>query len=409
MQIFVARHPIFDRGEQIVGYELAYREAASAGDVGGGEVERTAEQVAADAFLGIGLDRVTDGRTAFFRVTESMLLGGGLELLDPKRVVLELPAEAGESAELVEVCERMHARGYRFSLDGDAPLEALEPLLGPAQIARLDVERHSEQELEVKAELLRQHSLELLARNVENTGERDRCLELGFTYFHGYAFSLPEVLIERDLSIDHLRTFQLMRKVRDLETTDAAVEEAFRSDLALSYKLLRVVNSAAIGGAGVDSIGHAIRLLGREALHRWLTLLLLTSVAESEVEAEIVHAGLARARLCELLAAPVGMPSARGPLFIVGLLSVLDLLLGTPMENVVDALALDEDVSHALLERDGPYGPVLRVVEGYDKGDWETVIEASEALGIAAEGLSERYLEALSWANERALAGTDGR
>src|SRR5690606_28979400 len=186
---------------------------------------------------------------------------------------------------------------------------------------------------------------------------------------------------------------------------NATIEAAFRTDLSLSYKLLRMVNSAAVGGRGIESIGHAIRLLGRESLFRWLALLLVTTVSESELDGEMVHTALLRARLCELLAPHIGRPAAADSLYIVGLISVFDALLGIPMHELVVEMALSADIRSALLDRSGPFGPVLSLVETYDAGRWDQVLDRCKAMGVEPAELASLYLSSLSWVNEQQFRG----
>ncbi|HEX7050845.1 MAG TPA: HDOD domain-containing protein [Longimicrobiales bacterium] len=400
MDIFLSRQPVFDRTESIAGYALSYRGHPRPAKDSGPE-DDTSERLLVDAFLGIGLDHVTDGRVAFFKATREMLVGGAIDLLDPRRIIIELPANRWPDPEVAIACNRLASEGYRFALDGIAVTGQAESLLRMAEIVRIDVHALATPTLSELIYRLKPYDVRLLAQNVENRIVRDACLELGFELFQGFDASRPEILVQRDIPIDHLRTFRLMRQIRDLDVTDAELEDAFRSDVSLSYKLLRMVNSAASGTRGVASIGHAIRLLGRDALYRWLALLLLSSVSDGELQAEIIRTALLRARLCELLAARTGDPASSGPLFMVGLLSVLDVLLATPLDVLVAEMDLALPIKEALLNRSGAYGAMLQLVEAYERGDWDRVLDRCGELGLAAHALTRDYLEALAWANER--------
>jgi len=207
-------------------------------------------------------------------------------------------------------------------------------------------------------------------------------------------------LTRRDLPIEHVLTFRLLKMVRDPKTNDSELEDVLRRDVALSYKLLRMVNSAAIGGRDIWSIGHALRLLGRDQVARWLGLLLVTDGTRDGVRAELMSIALVRARMCELLADASGVPRARGPLFLVGMLSVLDQLLETPMETLADSMELASDVRLALLSRQEFYGEVLGLVEAYEQGWWDHVDQFAAIVGVSVVALGPLYLESLAWASE---------
>jgi EAL and modified HD-GYP domain-containing signal transduction protein len=397
MEILVSRQPVFDRRESLYGYDLVLRRPGVAGAPG----EPLPEQLVADTFLGIGIDQVAAGHRAFVTVDRDMLISGAARLLPPDRVVLQLSGRLHEDPELIQACDQMVWAGYRFSLNSDRPEELPEEFLRLAEIVKIDVSQTDRQLLVDLAAWLKGFHVRMLAANVSHRVERDLCTNLGFELFEGYKFAAPEVLMRRDLPIEHMVTFRLLKLIRDSRTTDVEIEELLRRDVALSYKLLRMVNSAAIGGRDIWSIGHALRLLGRDQIARWLGLLLVTDSGKDGVRAELTHLTLVRARMCELLADVTGVPRARGSLFLVGMMSLLDRLLETPMEVLAESMELAPDVRGALLQRADFFGTVLALVEAYERGAWEDVDSLAAALGVGTVQLAPTYLEALSWANEQ--------
>lgn len=397
MNIMLARQPIFHKADRIAGYELLSRSCSAA--PGSGEPD----QILVDVFLGPGIGAVTGGLPAFLTVSRELLMSGSLELLSPHLLVLQIEAPQQEDPELYEVCERMARAGYRFALDHYTHTPYAEPLLGHGPFVKLDVAHHRGN-LPQQVTAVRDFPVLLLAENVENRAVHDACVRLGFDFFQGYLFSRPETFTRKDISVEHLRAFKLMRQVRDMSTTDLAIEEEFRADPALSYKLLRMVNSAASGGRGVQSIGHALRMLGRDALYRWLGLLLIAPVSDSGVDTEIALATLLRARMCELMANIGSRPLAEGTLFMIGLLSALESYMGMPLDMVADNLELAPELSAALTARRGPFGACLAMAEAYEQGRWEVADERAREIGVTPGDLSELYMQALTWAEERTRA-----
>ena len=394
MQILVARQPVFDRREQLYGYDLVLRRPGDRG------LEPLPEQLVADTFLGIGIDQVADGRRAFLAVDRDMLVGGAARLLPPDRVVLQLDGSVGDDSELLEACNRMVWAGYRFSVTAHDPGYLSEDLLRLAEIVKVDVSTADQATLPQLAAWLRSFHVRLLAVHVRHRTERNTCSDLGFELFEGYRFSAPETLTRRDLPVEHVLTFRLLKMVRDPKSSDNELEDLLRRDVALSYKLLRMVNSAAVGFKDIWSIGHALRLLGRDQIARWLGLLLVTEGIRDGVRAELMTLSLVRARMCELLAQVSGVPRARGPLFLVGMMSVLDQLLEAPMETLAESMELAPDVRLALLHRQDFYGDVLALIEAYEQGWWDNVDALSGSVGVNPEALQSLYLESLAWASE---------
>jgi EAL and modified HD-GYP domain-containing signal transduction protein len=360
-----------------------------------------AEHVLVDATLGSGIEQLADGRLAHLKVSPGMLLGDTVRLLDPRRIALEIHADGLESAEVRLACERLAQAGFTLVLDRFAYTPATAAVLPHVRVVKVDVRGRGVPELAQLAERLRAYRVRLLAEHAEHRGVRDGCLALGFELFQGLSFARPETVTRRDLPIQHVQTFKLLKELRDPSLRESVIEESFRRDVALSYKLLRMVNSAAVGGRGIWSIGHAIRLLGRDALYRWLTLLLLSSAADGGVKGELTYLSLLRGRLCELLAAEAGLRPAGGPLFLVGVFSLLDLMMGVPMADVASRLDVDGEVADALVRREGFFGAVLALVEAYELGEWDSVAYLCEQLGVARGALAARYLESVSWAHAR--------
>jgi len=214
-------------------------------------------------------------------------------------------------------------------------------------------------------------------------------------------FSRPETLSGRAVSVQQTTMFNVMALLNKPDVTEAALEDAFRSHPSLSLSLLRIVNSASFGSRSVDSIGQAIRLIGRQALSRWVLIMLASSVgSQSPVAYEAVVQALVRGRFLETVTAR-GIPGDPAARFLVGLLSRMDVLLGMPMPAVLERLPVSGDVRDALISGTGPLAPVLRLAVAYERGEWGNV-DATEGMPPALEAdLSRLYADAAVWASER--------
>jgi EAL and modified HD-GYP domain-containing signal transduction protein len=402
MKTLLTRQPIFDADDQVIGYELLCR---GSGTVTLAEtMDTTAQRVLVDALLGVGLDRLTDGHPAFISLTRELLLGDALRLLDPLSVVLQVHESVSADDEILAACDALAGAGYRFAIDHFDVGDGREPLLGLARFVKIDVLQHATETLAALVEQLRAHDIQLIAEKVESRTMHQSCIALGFQLFQGYLFSRPEAVQQQDMPVEHLRTLELMNLVRDMNTKDARIEEVLSTDVALSYKILRIVNSVAVGGNGIRSMGHAVRMLGRESLYRWLSLLLVPGQTRSGVQAELVNATLLRARFCEVLGEAGRRPLAGGTLFLIGLLSSLETFYGMDLEATVGQLDLAPEVTGALIGRRGPFGAALGLAAAYEQGQWDEVSERCETLGIDEADLTNLYLDALTWAHEQAHA-----
>lgn len=400
MHLHIARQPVFDRAENLFAYDLA---AVTSGR-SGIRAQPSPEALIAELFGDVGIDRVAPDQRVFIPLDASLLFSQRLPALPAERVILDVPATLSDDPRTPEACHALRKSGYRVASHA-TPIVATDRLATLAELAEVsdvmavDVAELGEGELETVAGALREHRARLLALNVGHRVKRDECLELGFDLFRGYRFAAPEAFPRKPVPIQHLHVFRLLQLVRDLSVSDEEIELFLRRDVGLSYQLLRMVNSAAVAGRDISSIGHALRLLGRESLARWLCVMIASQAPERGLHAELVHLALVRARMSERIADAVGMHGARGSAFLVGMLSVFDQLLGVQMDTLCDSVGLASDLRAALTWRAEFLGMVLRLVESYAGGAWMDAAEATSLLRLDPAELPELYVEALEWAS----------
>lgn len=405
MDVFVARQPIFDRADRLAGYELLYRNTAASVTADGAAADAMCTDTVIHSFLDIGLDELTDGHVAFINCTREFLLGGQVELLPPDKVVVEILETVGADAAVVQACRRLRERGYRMALDDFAGDPAHDSLLRTVQLVKLDVLNQPPEVLGRLVRRLRPFGVQLLAERVETPVAYAECHRLGFDLFQGYYYARPELVTRAEVAVGQTSMLRLLNMLRDAETSDVDVESGFRADPALTYKLLRIVNSAAVGGRGIDSIGHAIRLVGRQMLYRWLALLMVSSMVTGHgSEDQRVYAALLRARLCELVAE--SSPQLRNPraLFMTGLLSMLDVVFRVPMRDVLARVHVAAEIREAVMEGSGSYAGALHLAVAYERGEWGSVDRLAHSLGLLPVQIPWLYTKSLVWVNEQ-LAG----
>jgi len=404
LEIALARQPIFDRDDHLVGYELLYRrhrgETVAVQPEQGSGIQMSSDTIAG-TFVGLGVERVTGGKRAFINLDREMLLSGCAYVLDPKAVVLEILETVQADAEVLAACEALVAGGYELALDDFVYESSCDSLLRLAKIVKVDVLDRPICQLREQLDRLRPFGVTLLAERVESRAVRDECAALGFGLFQGYYFARPETLACREVPMEQANLMRLLNLLRDPDTTDAALEDVFRADVRLTYRLLRIVNSASMGHTGVTSIGHGIRLLGRATLHRWMSLLLVSSLVtrKGDTRDELVELALIRARFSELLMEALGRGADTSAGFVAGLFSLLDALLQMPMAEIVERVSLTPELRDALLDRRGPFAPTLRMIDAYEGArDSGVVFCVGDADGIAIDALPGLYLQSVEWA-----------
>jgi EAL and modified HD-GYP domain-containing signal transduction protein len=401
--VYVARQPIFDVANRCVAYELLYRDSMSATGSGQIATDITSSDTALHSVVSIGLDRLTGGATAFVNVTREHLLAELYRVFDPSTVVLELLESIDGDAAVVAGCERAVAAGYTLALDDYDARLSLDVLLPFVKIVKLDVLHQTTEQLAPVVSRLRARGLTVLAERVETAAVHRACRDLGCSLFQGYVFSRPETMDGRAITMEQSTMVNIMGLLGNAAISDAQLEDAFRSHPSLSLALLRIVNSASFGVRAVSSISHAIRLVGRDALGRWLMVLLVASVAaQSAVANEVVMQAMVRARFCELVTEHHGAGDS-GARFLVGLLSRIDVLLGQPMTHVLGQLPVHADVRDALLFGTGPHADTLALACAFESAQWDDVDRAALP-SPAALALTGVYSDAIAWANARLVS-----
>lgn len=395
---FVARQPIFDRQHELVGYELLYRPSLHASAAGPTDDLRMTSVTLVNTVLAIGMEQATDGLHAWVNFPRELLLEHDFDLLDPKRFTIEMLETVACDEETVAACAALKQKGFALALDDFAAGDEYGPFLDLANVVKIDVMATPAPEIRALVKRLSPMKVKLLAEKVDSATMYILCRELGFSLFQGYYFSKPEIVQRKDLPVEALGIARLMNRLADTKTHDRELEQEFRADPGLSYKLLRIVNSAAAGGSGIESIQQAIRLVGRSALHRWLALMFAISAPRTTgVEAELVLSAIERARLCEMMAQRSGRAGAAASLFMTGLLSRFDAILGLPMCDLLKSVRVAPEVEAALMREEGPYTPYLTLASAYASGDWVQAIELGSRMGLIDQ-LPEWSSEANAWA-----------
>lgn len=392
-EIFLGRQPIFDRNLQVYGYELLFRHSDTP-DAYVVDGDRATSEVILNTFTVFGLDALVGTHLAFINMTRSFVVTHGDIPYPADRVVLEILEDMQPDPALIDGLEHLRAAGYRIALDDFVYDPALLPLLQRADLVKVEIPRLSESELVEQVELLRSFDVRLLAEKIETPEIFETCKQLGFDYFQGYFLSRPSTMRNSDIPASRLRILELIAALQRPDVQITELEELISQDLALSYKLLRYLNSSFFPlRHHIDSIRQAVVYLGTRELQTWASLIALASIPGKPQELAV--GVMVRARLCEIAGRMLehGDPAR---CFMVGLLSGLDALLDAPLRKILEQLPVNRVISAALLDGTGVEGRVLNAVKELELGR----ITAIRELGISAAEINQAYLEAIRWVEQ---------
>lgn len=396
---FIGRQPILDLNRQVVGHELLYRHDGDARSARISNEFEACVNIVNNTLTNMNAEWLLGNGAAFINISQDLLDAEPLDLLPRQRVVLEFGVEHGKNSGLPHRLNQARDMGFRIALEDLLPGRQAHPLLEAADYIKLDVQRFDTRTLANAVEHFHRYPLKLVAKKVETMQEYLACVELGFDYFQGYFLAHPETLSVKVINPNAATLLELLNKLR-ANADLAEFEECFKQNLALSFKLLRYINSAGFGlNTAVKSIRHALTLLGHRQLYRWLSLLLITSDNSTAAPA-LIQMAMARGRFAELVGSRCLEERERDNLFIAGVFSMLDVILEMPLANVLENLNLPGNLRDALLHRQGIYAPFLNMVEASENLDWEKLQYFSASLNLSAESVNQAHFDALVWAEQ---------
>ncbi len=403
-ELFLGRQPILDRNQNIAAFELLFR----SGHVNGADVEDdvfASATVINHAFSELGVETVLGKHVGFINLSAPLIMSDVIELLPRNKVVLEILETVRVTDPLVQRCRALKQMGFTLALDDfTGREEEFRPLLETVDIVKVDVQHMDDAELAGVTAGLKPLGVQLLAEKVDNRPQVEHCIELGYELFQGYYFARPSIITGKRLSHAEVALMRLMSLVlSDAESGD--IEAVFKQNPSLSVNLMKLVNSVAVGGnARITSLRQAITVLGRKQLQRWLQVLLFTlsSAPAAKFPSPLLYLAAARGRLMELMAQALTPrdPGVADRAFMAGILSLVNALLGMPMSEIISGMALDPGVRDALIDRSGPLGAMLLLVEALEESDLAGIEQAlARVPGLDHGQVIGLQVEAMRWAN----------
>ena len=393
---FVARQPIFDRSEQVVGYELLFRSGlenyCTVNDLDAASLD------VADNFLNSSARTLTAGRKAFVNCTRQFLVNEYATLLPKEEAVIEILESVGPDAKVLAACRRLKDLGYIIALDDFVYAEKFQPFVDLANIIKIDFRLSGPSERQQAVAKFAPMGIQLLAEKVETRDEFAEARDGGYDYFQGYFFCKPQIVPNREIPAFKAHYLRLLGAIAKAELDRDEVVALIDCEVALCYKLLRFLNSPLFGFLSeVSSTRHALALLGDEEVRKWASIAAVLGMA-GDKRNELVVTSLTRGRCCELLAFYRGAKRDGDSMFLLGVFSLMDAILDRPISEIVSEIALPDVVRAALLGKPSRHRKILELVKAFEAGTWSEVSELAKNLRQDESQISASYLQAVAWA-----------
>ncbi len=397
MNVHIARQPIFRKNLSVYAYELLYRnngttnafDPTKSGDA-------ASSSVLLDAFGSIGLENLIGKRKAFVNFTEDLIAMEVATLFPPDQLVVEILETVSPLADIVEKCTSLKAAGYAIALDDFVFTPEYLPLVGIADIIKIDFRQTPPDKIAKYIALTRQRNIMYLAEKVETREEFDLAAELGFELFQGYFLSKPVIVSGQRLPPLPANYFRLLKLINSSEFDLDEIQTIIVNDISLSYDVLKLVNSVAFGfRQRIRTIQHALVALGMAGVRKWVSLVVLSGI-NREQPIELIKSSLIRANFLQNIGVDAKKDAeTTESMFMLGLFSMMNVILDRSFPVLFHEIRVPAAVEACLAGETGELYDYYALMLAYERGNWDAVSELTFTLGLVPDRIAETYLSAL--------------
>ncbi len=403
MEVFVARQPIYNRQEEIVGYELLYRKDLTNkypyidGD------QATAE-VIINSLFNMGLERLTEGKMCYIHFTEKLLKQKLPALFNPSEVMIKIDQTVEASLELVTLMKEFKELGYTIMVN-DCIFQQDNPssfdLVSLVDMIKVDFRSHRTYRQEYIEKITSGSDVKLLAEKIETLDAYEEAKIRGYQLFQGYFFSMPQIESTYEIPII-FSSYRLIQNMSFEGFNEDELAHLIEKDLSLSLKLLKLIQMSSLHEENkICSIREGISLLGVNKIQKWAYILSSREPHEKKTQLsdKFVRMNLTRAKLCETIARHLG----REPIacyYMTGLISTMKSIVGPSMEDILLELPLKDEIHDALQGKENHLKDVLDLVEAVEQAEWKAMADICRKLDLHVRDLFRIYAESSNWASK---------
>jgi EAL and modified HD-GYP domain-containing signal transduction protein len=399
--VSLARRPVFDDKRRLWGYEL-FRVGGERAPGDSANIESAATSLAKSAYIGLQnmLDR---GKKIVLDFTAKGLLDDLPYVLPPASAVVQVDETVLSSPDVVPSLKRLKTDGFLVAVDGFTGSPAGDPFYRIADIISIAVDGKRGDDLTAVMDFTRRYDVLTMATGVQDPALFEACREMGFSLYSGAFFKTPDVIKLRRISPSEVSHFRLLRLFEMQEPDIDVMAETIQTDVSVSYRLLAYLNSAAFGfPQKIKSIRQAIALLGWNKMKNWLRVSLIMDVSRNKDAAELMLLAVQRGKFLELIATDYDYwgfdPDT---LNLLGTFSLLDVMLGLPMADIVAHLPLDTKLQSALCgDPNSEYAPLLQLACLFEEARWLETEKMIQRLNLDDGKVRGAFQRAVDWAVE---------
>ncbi len=399
MNQYIARQPIFDKDLKLIAYELLFVDESGVIDNKNDKNQSSLKAILRSAMQD-DIKRIVADKYVYVDYTKQILEDEAMPFISPEHLIVEVSSHVGYSETVINALSKIKSIGYKIALDKINVNLPAEEMLDVADIAKIDFMQTTEADRKSLVQRLKSYNLTLLGTNVKDRKAYQTAVEDGFDLFQGFFFSKPNIVTTKNvksLSVNHIRLIGELFKARP---SFDALTEVVESDVSMTFKLLKLINSAVFYRSNkIHSINQALVMLGLKELRKWATLIMLDENCQGKPD-ELIRLALVRAKIMETLCSKKQLNCDSAKAFLVGLMSLLDVMLDNDMAQILKELPLDSEITIALTDKSNQFGQLLSLIEMYEESEFESFKPLAEQLKIDTQKLPYIYFEALEWTEQ---------
>jgi len=393
----MVRQPVFDPDMKVFAYEIFFRSGVER-FIHDHRGDEATSSLITNSFFNTGINNIAGNNRVFINFSRKILLARYAYVLPKEKLIVEINDNIGLDHNLIDSIKGLKNEGYTIALARFDLKTLNDPLIDLADIVKLDFQSASPIKQQFIARRLMPRGVKLVAYNVRSYDDYHAAKEKGYSFFQGNFFCKPTVLEGASIPESKLSKLRLLHEVSQADLDFQKATDIIKYDVALSYKLLRYINSAYFGlQHEVTNIKQALLILGQKNLRKWASLMAVATLGDDK-PSELLVTALVRARFCELLTENLNLEQRGDDLFLMGMLSMIDALLDISMEDALEEVSLAADLKEALLGHPGQLRSILDLVMSYESGDWDGFEENCLELEIEADTIPEMHQEAINMA-----------
>ncbi|PLX69876.1 MAG: hypothetical protein C0603_02780 [Denitrovibrio sp.] len=402
-KFLVGRQPIFDREEKVFGYEFLFRKTGTDDRAEFFDPTTATSRVLVNIFQNFGIKSLTGDKKAFINIDESIIMQDVLDVLPKENLVLEIVETTKVTPEVIERVAAYYKEGYVFALD-DFVLSAeyfnmFMPLFPFTEYLKVDMKENCLAKMDRVEKIFHGRHMMLLAEKVETRNDFTFAYESGFELYQGFFFEKPAVIQKKNIEPSKASILRILSHLaQNAEISD--VESEFRLQPELTLKLLKLINTCSFCLRNeVSSIKHALNLIGRESMRKWLTIMLYAGNKGDHVKSTLLETAMLKAHVLEILTVKAfgEKSTALADAFFIGLLSHLDVILCVTKEELLEMISVKDNIKRAILYKDNDLGVLLALLDATDDVMSDVNQEYLDRFSLSEDDITQAKLEGLNW------------